>query len=106
VSAHTPGPWRIEGYLKWPVGPSFLISHGMNSYGDGPEGYICKTQTPVEADALLIAAAPDLLKALTSAADILEMFAEGDRSDEGRKRAGQYAQIARAAIAKAEGDKS
>ena len=50
----------------------------------------------------LYKAAPDLLKALKGALNALELFAEGDRSDEARNDAAKRAKIAVAAIAKAE----
>ena len=63
---HTPGPWRIEGYTRLIGGEvtGHTISHGVNNYRDGPEGYVCTTNGTSEADARLIAAAPDLLEAL------------------------------------------
>lgn len=63
---HTPAPWRIEGYTRLIGGEviGHTISHGVNSYADGPAGYVCTTNGTSEADAILIAAAPDLLEAL------------------------------------------
>ena len=61
---HTPAPWRVEGHRSG-VARGHIISHGINSQGDGPEGYVCNTTGTSDADAALIAAAPDLLKALT-----------------------------------------
>jgi hypothetical protein len=92
---HTPAPWRVEGRTVYGAKSGHIISHGVNSHGDGPEGYVCNTSGTSEADAQLIAAAPDLLKALTL---ITEM--DGDqpaRSDWDMVR------IARTAIAKATG---
>lgn len=62
---HTPGPWHVEGSWNRPSTKEagHLISHGLNSYGDGPEGYVCRTISTSPEDVRLIAAAPDLLAA-------------------------------------------
>lgn len=67
--AWTAGPWRPDGHkVRDGKVVSVTISHGMNSYGDGPEGYICVTCEGLdgksEANARLISAAPDLYEAL------------------------------------------
>jgi hypothetical protein len=67
-----------------------IISHGINSHGDGPEGYVCDTSGTTEADAQLIAAAPELLKALT-------MIAEMD-GDQPARSDWDMVRIARAAL--------
>ena len=66
--AWTAGPWRTDGHkVRDGKVVSVTISHGLNSYGDGPEGYICVTCEGLdgksEANARLIAAAPDLYAA-------------------------------------------
>lgn len=67
--SHTPGPWHIEvtGHRSaggtWWAEYKWILSHGVNSHGDGPEGDI-GTVTSTQEDAALIAAAPDLLGAL------------------------------------------
>ena len=60
MTKHTPGPWRVGQTLAG--GPSIESKHDkrlavalVGMHRDGPEAY---------ANALLIAAAPDLLKAL------------------------------------------
>ncbi len=108
---HTPGPWRIEGYTRLIGGEvtGHTISHGVNNYRDGPEGYVCTTNGTSEADARLIAAAPDLLEALQFAASSLDQLyrniAEFGTVTDGEFLDGVYAaeQRCRAAIAKAEG---
>lgn len=81
---HTPGPWRIEGYTRLIGGEviGHTISHGVNSYADGPEGYVCTTHGTSDADAILIAAAPTMLayvakraaEGCSEAASILEVI--------------------------------
>jgi len=80
---HTPGPWSIRQESVWSVG----TDHEMTALVYG-----C-TDTEEEANARLIAAAPDLLEALK----ILAKQAESHGAE------GVYWDKARAAIAKAEG---
>lgn len=88
---HTPGPWRVEGRMtERGALTGHIISHGRNGYGDGPDGYVCKTKGTSEADANLIAAAPELLKALT-------MIAEMD-GDQPARSDWDMVRIARAAL--------
>jgi hypothetical protein len=96
---HTPGPWRVEGILTHRVKPGHIISHGLNEYRDGPEGYVCDTLGTTYADALLIAAAPELLEACQTLATLLDT---DDWFTTGRLAVEQ----ARAAIAKATGVQS
>lgn len=74
----TPGPWSIEGRR----GAGYIISAGVNPYGDGPDSYVGvldpmfhvageRTEEHA-ANARLIAAAPVLLEKLTFAVAILE----------------------------------
>ena len=63
TARHTPGPWRIEGLIK--QGDKIIgkvISSGVNQYGDGPTEYVGSFFGSF-ADADLVAASPDLLKA-------------------------------------------
>ena len=85
---HTPGPWEVEdndGY-----GGTFIYATGVTTaevVGDSAEAI---------ANALLIAAAPELLEALKALADDHEFGATGAvRQD--------HLKAARTAIAKAEG---
>lgn len=41
MSEHTPTPWNIEGTTRTRGGAGFIVSHGVNGYGDGPAGYVC-----------------------------------------------------------------
>jgi hypothetical protein len=63
-TTHTPAPWRVEGRKVHGANTGHIISHGINSHGDGPNGYVCDTDGTTDADARLIAAAPELLEAL------------------------------------------
>ena len=102
MSAHTPGPWGLDGNLI-----------------EGPDGerVACITaysrRTPKQkANARLIAAAPDLLEALrmvmacagdiSAAPDGLLEMALDDGDEETRRQANAFL-VARAAIAKATG---
>ena len=98
---HTPAPWRVEGHRSG-VPHGHIISHGINSHGDGPEGYVCDTWNSSDADARLIAAAPDLLEALIDTLDFLERHSNRWDGVNG-KHPQVVVTAARAAIAKAEG---
>ena len=95
MSKHTPGPWRINGnnMFRWIVADSEVFTHSddvnRSAYGGN---MVCESVH--EANARLIAAAPELLEALK------ELMVAADRvSAEPVTRLGK----ARAAIAKAEG---
>jgi hypothetical protein len=84
---HTPGPWRVA------PGDACLVFNGH---------HVKPTKAPNAADALLIAAAPDLLAALEFAADKLD-----DAIRLAGCTAGSYKRArdeARAIIAKARGE--
>ena len=97
MSEHTPGPWTIEKCPKatavtdgesWP----WLVSYNDGEY----EGCLALVQTQnAEANAKLIAAAPELLEALEMMLDMSEMGGFGKSAAE---------DTARAAIAKAKGE--
>ena len=81
---HTPGPWTVDNqYIHGPDGIRFLAVAG-----DGAG----------QANARLIAAAPDLLNLLTAAGRLEELTGENLAV-----YARTYAALARAAIAKATG---
>ena len=102
---HTAGPWRLEGRSFYPKGRvGFIVSHGVCPEGDGPAGYVCRVEPmfsdgPSEADARLIASAPDLLEALTEALD-----SERRRRDAGETYVVSIIAQMEAAIAKATGE--
>lgn len=102
-SKHTAGPWVVftpEDH----EGQSDSRTLGIDSadgiavvwYGDGPE-----TGIPNDADARLIAAAPDLLDLATALLSAIEMFAITNTSDE--DTIGVLSDAAREVIDKAQG---
>lgn len=74
MTEFTPGPWRIEGRR----GAGYIISAGVNSYGDGPESYVgvldpmfyvAGEPSRLAVDAQLIVAAPKMYEALRRIAE-------------------------------------
>lgn len=107
MSQHTEGPWRIEpddqgGFGKdWKkilAGRNTHVVHAMSfdRSRDGWTEYYCGVQMS-DADARLIAAAPELLAALENYIRV------ADRADDRECPAAVLAQ-ARAAVAKAKGE--
>ena len=99
---HTPGPWRYvasipeDGANCW-----WLCREGMPRL-ESEIGCVNGPQCSVtEADARLIAAAPDLLEALQEVLPMLEALLLVDRR---QPEPGSVGHKARAAIAKATGD--
>ena len=97
ATKHTPGPWRYEGAEVWATAP---MRFNLTTAGTPMIATLCKHEDadggfPVEANARLIAAAPELLEALE------EMVKAGEFEDwDGRC---DCIADARAAIAKATG---
>jgi hypothetical protein len=100
---HTPGPWAAKKGVGWYVvriahsqDDNFAIAVGSNktSLVDAPTG----DDAEAEANARLIAAAPDLLEALEMLSWLEQFCDDGDDDLEGARTA------ARAAIAKARGE--
>ena len=100
-SKHTPGPWTIKA------------THSSIEVRPAKGAPICEIVThdsagavadPAQdrANAVLIAAAPDLLEALKTRLDYT-IHAEGDTLEDCKSRMDTIASITRAAIAKAEG---
>lgn len=116
MSKHTPGPWEIEeddyGDELWfgGEGRGIITVNGWSNGGckRDPERW-----SNMQADARLIAAAPDLLKALrlvmscageiSTAPDGLLEMALDDGDEQTRQQANAFL-VARAAIAKATGE--
>lgn len=100
---HTPGPWKISGCQ---LGSKLLIEHGTEDtlspciaavYSDGG-------RLPQHSNAHLIAAAPDLLKQLKSAAEMLNYLApEKFDDDDHETNWNRMLEDMNHAIAKAEG---
>jgi DUF1680 family protein len=92
MNKHTPGPWAYAGYAR-------SMAFRVTKTPEDATGDVCnvlaglaaKTNEEVEANARLIAAAPDLLEALMHCA-----------TDEGPEQ--EWLDRARAAIAKATGE--
>lgn len=95
MSQHTPGPWGAY-QLKGHEGSDFWWISAGNRNGWKGASYMQVSGQIGEANARLIAAAPELLEALEQAADYLAEFFE-----EGREH--RVIKLADAAIAKAEG---
>jgi hypothetical protein len=100
-SKHTPGPWRVESPFGEPglfvAAPSSALVCRLYPVDDR---YVRDQKESIEANARLIAAAPELLEALRPLADI-----ELDNATVTVLGAGFTSLVrnARAAIAKAEG---
>lgn len=111
MSAHTPGPWFADKHgAIWRRDPKELYENGGGTAGDRPIatahiGWSEENTTGynVKANARLIAAAPDLLKALQLSISAFE----GDAIDEIEAEYGvgtaQRVHAARTAITKATG---
>lgn len=94
---HTPGPWQSEN-----DGSCVLSVHGnfnmvASIYGDDPE---CGRDDRMRANALLIAAAPEMLKELLNIANAEPSKWDGDVRDQFQQWAQNRARIV---IAKATG---
>jgi hypothetical protein len=99
MSKHTPGPWFVD------KAPSTLGGNGFSVHGHGGAAMICtafpggstdRIESVAEANARLIAAAPDLLDALQGLVALLP-DPELDADEVQR----EYVLVAKAAIAKA-----
>ena len=92
MTKHTPGPWKLiwhgHGHERYPFPLAVHTKDGAN--------WVARDGTCTrEADARLIAAAPELLEALKSVVGWIEESEEGEAAT----------QLALYAIAKAEGSK-
>jgi len=96
MSRHTPGPWKVDEHND--VGAEGRHVATLSLYGDGSD----------DANAHLIAAAPDLLEALRTAEAALADIGDADREPGDdvewcERRAAEALPLVRAAIAKARG---
>ena len=103
TTEHTPGTWayqpsQAEGH--WIIG---LHNDIPECIGLSDDGYMCVSGICSEADARLIAAAPDLLEALQSLLPMLDEWHDEFPDHVGDKE-GPAIDAARAAIAKATGE--
>src|SRR5688572_16168182 len=95
---HTPGPWRFVEQMQTDMGGFVGLDDAhVCSFGDCATYYPTEGCPPSEADARLIAAAPDLLAALS---DLRESTTEAYKS--GRIPAEPFVRAGNV-IAKAEG---
>ena len=112
MSAHTPGPWRIgalesyDGYTGQPFrnvwagvdDEATVVARAIRSQGS--------MTNDVDADAMVISAAPELLEALMAAVDC-GMVPTSSAKEGGASRHSRQVEVAdmiRAAIAKATGE--
>lgn len=95
---HTPGPWYAEGS---DIGSAENITVGVAIAGRTDDGYISHAQ--VQANANLMAAAPELLEALRLAADAIDLAQAQVDSDNDRYNLCKRLVAVKRALAKAEG---
>lgn len=97
-AGHTPGPWVMDD-----AQPGDLFRHVLHGNGDS-FGYICRISTNgnanADADARLIAAAPELLEALQGLVAVLDRQLHSPHAASRSSPLGR----ARAAIKKATGE--
>lgn len=112
MSKHTEGPWiHRHRIIQDGTGGSRedSVVHYRNEapHGETRDEYICRRVTS-EADAKLIAAAPDLLEAAKKVmmrwADYIHFIDWRGESDKYVAQAREYGKMLKAAIAKAEGE--
>jgi len=97
---HTPGPWKVNRKYKMSV-ETCADGQGVNLIAEcsDPDGF--RSAGEDQANAILIAAAPELLAALENAANVLAGIATGDLKTIGKDSPALVQ--ARSAIAKAKG---
>lgn len=84
-TSHTPGPWKVKSEQIDPEWAIVEDNHGnivanVNSE-TGPALYLDTTKMPKDANAHLIAAAPELLAALHAARECLKIFSSGNEKE-------------------------
>lgn len=100
---HTPGPWHFEpdDRNRGDALDRFVITGGeLSDYDDGP--MLSLVDFMREADARLIAAAPDLLAALKLILPLAKGYAPDGQTRSARDTCNSWIEIAMAAIARAE----
>lgn len=101
MAAHTPGPWKISGLDPHVIGPvRILVMDGTDVPQSRAVARVIDRGPEAEANARLIAAAPELLDACKR----LLKFNEELCADIHVSEHYPSAELARTAIAKAEGD--
>jgi len=105
TTQHTPGPWKVKqsqgATLRLFGGPQIQAGRRTVAWPEFPS---VDENDISEANARLIAAAPDLLAALRQTWDIIERFANEGKPGFLEMYTSPGAESARAAIAKAEGN--
>jgi len=102
MSEHTPGPWKVEPQLD---GEIPISGHSWGSYleiADIHLGGFEQVDSEAEANARLIAAAPELLEAIKAYEKEHHFNAIQGKPHSSSKEASAWVRV-RAAIAKAEG---
>ena len=97
MTQHTKGPWRRSGRFVYALGTGGTNIFSTNVQGGGSTSDAA-TPEEMEANARLIAAAPEMIKALHDALHALEAHLDSN----GQVHDGCTADYIRAAIAKAE----
>lgn len=90
---HTPGPWQVARRASW-INPSF---GWWSIEATPPAERVIAEVTSTEANALLIAAAPDLLAELERLARVAEAYMHYNDSGSKEPRGGPWAAM-RAAV--------
>lgn len=103
TATHTPGPWKVYHPISTAesLGIDAASGESVVVWGERHEGIIGERR---EANARLIAAAPELLEALRFCIPALEWSVANSPSAVRRSSARSDLEIARAAIAKATGE--
>ena len=97
---HTPGPWYVFSTIVPANSPHGVeVAAGTNYRGDGPEKTVGRMFGFSDADKTLAMAAPELLAALEQ----IERAPAWGAPDRWETTPAEVRQLARAAIAKAEG---
>ena len=106
TTTHTPGPWQVSPLDGRTCGPSrLLICNGTTLAQMQAVAIVTLRTSETDANARLIAAAPDLLAALREMVDMVLSPAYVDKADEARAMEARSAIVtnARRVIAKVEG---
>ena len=102
MSKHTPGPWAIEQDGPWTLVRGYDVELQSEDY-PGPLVCTPADNGSTQANARLIAAAPDLLAALLEISRCCDERASFDGDPAMKRWCAATSEVARAAIAKAEG---
>ena len=100
MTEFTPGPWASHEHTQTDTYTIYVAGRNWESWGIAHIGYTKEDK----ANARLIAAAPDLLEALTEYIRLFEAHCITNHSTDDKDFTGYLAEKARAAIAKATGE--